>query len=177
MAVVVSVVVGCFSIGVFVVFIGVNEDDDDFVVAVVSVVAVVISIIVGWFSVCVFFEGDFFFFPFVTWVHPSSSLSGWSPESGFEISLISWMIFADIVVVVVVLLSSAVLLLFWWSFEGRTLKSAPVACNSNIGVFCLQRPPSLFALRSLGFVGWPETPSYLTTWLRSSPRVLSHFRI
>ena len=64
-AVIVSVLVACFSIGVFIAFIVFDDDDDhDFVVA-----AVVILVVVGRFSVSAFLEGDFFFF-LVSSVHP-----------------------------------------------------------------------------------------------------------
>ena len=108
-AVVVSVVVGCFSVGAFVVFIVVLVDDD-FVVSVVSVAVVEVSVVVSWFSVDAFvvFEGDFSFFSLVTWVHHSSSLSGWSPVSGFGLPLVGGIIFVVVATVGVVVVVVAV---------------------------------------------------------------------
>ena len=118
--VVVSVSVACFSIGVFVALVVFDDDDDDFAVVVVQ-----------RFSVSAFLEGDFFFFP-ITWVHPSPSLSGWSPASGCGLSFIGGMIFAAIVVVVVVVAVvfvggvTVVLVVFW----GQDLEKCP-SCLQN----------------------------------------------
>ena len=62
-----------------------------------------IVILVSSFSgvgvgVC-FFKRDFFFLTRATWVHPSSSLLGWSPASGLGLSFV--IVVASVVVVVV----------------------------------------------------------------------------
>ena len=99
-------------------FIVVDDDDDGFVVTVVTVVAVVVELAVIWFSVDAiadFFEGVFFFSLLVTWIHPSSSLSGWSPVSGLGLPLVDCTVFivtaAAIVVIVVVVVGGGVVIL------------------------------------------------------------------
>ena len=86
---------------------GFIDDDDDFSVAVVAVafsvdtlVAFLVDFAVAAFvgGSSVVFLGDFFFF---TWVHPSSSLSGWSLSSNWGFSFVGGVIVIVVVVFVV----------------------------------------------------------------------------
>ena len=90
-------------------------------------VVTVVAVVVFWFSVIVvgvcFFKGVLFFLPpFVTWVQPSSSLSGWSPVSSLGLPLVNGIVFGDsevaaaaailVVVVVVVVVGVVILVVF-----------------------------------------------------------------
>ena len=97
-----------FSLLVLCGFVGDDDDDDgSFSVAVVAVafsVHTLVAFFVG-FAVAAFvgrssvgFLGYFFFF---TWVHPSSSLSGWSLASNLGFSFVGGVIVVVIVVFVV----------------------------------------------------------------------------
>ena len=114
-------------------------------------------------SFVVAFEGDFFFRPRVTWVHPSSPLLG-----SFPISFVGLVLAAAIVVVVVVVGGGDVgsgdvgggdvgLLLF---FTSRTSRNAPAVYRTSIEVFDLRRSPSLYGFHIPAYEVWPENPSY-----------------
>ena len=113
-------------------FVGEADDDDEsgFSVAVVAVafsVVVLLAFFVN-FAVAVFvggssvgFWGDFFF---LTWVHPSSSLSGWSLTSEFGFSFVGGVtvvVVCVLVVVVVVGGVTVVMVVFW----GQDLEKYP----------------------------------------------------
>ena len=100
-----------FSLLVLCDFVGVDDDDDGcFSVVVVVVVAFAFSVdalVTFWmdFAVAAFvggtsvvFLGDLFFF---TWVHPSSSLSGWSLASTWGFSFDGGVLVVVVVVFVV----------------------------------------------------------------------------
>ena len=96
-------------------FVGDDDDDDSgFSVAVVAVAFSVVALVAFFvsFAVAAFvggssvvFLGDFFFF---TWVHPSSSLSGWALASNWGFSFVGGVIVVVVIVVVVVVLVVAV---------------------------------------------------------------------
>ena len=81
------------------------------------VVVLVVTVVVVFALVGVFF----LFFPLCTWVHPSSSLSGWSPVSALGLSLTT----IAVVFIVDVVAAAAVVAVVCNIFWGQDLEKCP----------------------------------------------------
>ena len=144
-----------------------------FVVAEVTVVAV--EILFGCFScvgvdICVF-KVDFFLPPQVTWVHPSSSLLGWSPVSGLGLLLVGGMIIvvAAAVVVVVVGRDDVGLVVFW----GQDQEKSPSCLQfQHWGLLLSMSTVMIWSSYLYGL----KPLLYPNTWSQSSHRVPSHLQ-